>query len=320
MMKLIIVIGILAALVLTLNADPFFAYAQENITITVDKESFSAGETVVITGTLENAEEGTPVAIEVRDADGQTLVVRTVSTDADGNYRLEFKVPSSAKAGDLTIFTNAEVDGEKASSSKTVTVEATSSTDNQPSGSNSQCIIATAAFGSELEPQVQFLRNFRDNHILGTASGTSFMAVFNSWYYSFSPAVADFEREQPLMQQTVKTAIYPLLGILQASEKAYLILPGEYGSISAGLIVSSLIGAVYASPIALSIKRIRNFKLSYRLAGAVIAIVATSVVVSLNIGNEVALMVTTSLLVVSTLSIAAILSANTISRLIKKGQ
>ncbi len=61
----------------------------------------------------------------------------------------------------------------------------------QPSG----CLIATAAFGSELTPQVQYLRNFRENYILSTASGSAFMSAFNSVYYSFSPQVADYERD-----------------------------------------------------------------------------------------------------------------------------
>ncbi|HXG08042.1 MAG TPA: CFI-box-CTERM domain-containing protein, partial [Nitrososphaera sp.] len=52
----------------------------------------------------------------------------------------------------------------------------------QPSG----CLIATAAFGSELTPQVQYLRNFRDSYILSTASGAAFMNAFNTVYYSFS--------------------------------------------------------------------------------------------------------------------------------------
>ena len=34
------------------------------------------------------------------------------------------------------------------------------------------CLIATAAFGSELAPQVQFLREIRDNNVLQTESGT----------------------------------------------------------------------------------------------------------------------------------------------------
>ena len=46
------------------------------------------------------------------------------------------------------------------------------------------CLIATAAFGSELAPQVQFLREIRDNTVLQTQSGTSFMAGFNPVSYT----------------------------------------------------------------------------------------------------------------------------------------
>ena len=44
------------------------------------------------------------------------------------------------------------------------------------------CLIATAAFGSEMAPQVQFLRELRYNTILQTQSGTSFMTDFNQFY------------------------------------------------------------------------------------------------------------------------------------------
>ncbi len=50
------------------------------------------------------------------------------------------------------------------------------------------CLIATATFGSEMAPQVQFLREIRDNTVLQTESGASFMTGFNQFYYSFSPA------------------------------------------------------------------------------------------------------------------------------------
>jgi peptidyl-prolyl cis-trans isomerase B (cyclophilin B) len=48
------------------------------------------------------------------------------------------------------------------------------------------CLIATATYGSELAPQVQQLREIRDNMILSTESGTAFMSGFNQFYYSFS--------------------------------------------------------------------------------------------------------------------------------------
>jgi len=73
------------------------------------------------------------------------------------------------------------------------------------------CLIATATFGSELAPQVQQLRELRDNTLLQTESGSTFMSGFNQLYYSFSPTIADWERENPAFKETVKIAITPLL-------------------------------------------------------------------------------------------------------------
>jgi hypothetical protein len=76
------------------------------------------------------------------------------------------------------------------------------------------CLIATAAYGSELAPQVQQLREFRDNTILSTESGTAFMTGFNQFYYSFSPMIADLEREQPIFKEVMKITLTPMLSSL----------------------------------------------------------------------------------------------------------
>ena len=73
------------------------------------------------------------------------------------------------------------------------------------------CLIATAAFGSEMAPQVQFLREIRDNTVMSTQSGTTFMTGFNQFYYSFSPQIADYERENPVFKEAVKVTLIPLL-------------------------------------------------------------------------------------------------------------
>jgi len=73
------------------------------------------------------------------------------------------------------------------------------------------CLIATAAFGSEMAPQVQFLREIRDNTVMSTQSGTAFMTGFNQFYYSFSPYVADYERENPVFKEAVKVTLTPML-------------------------------------------------------------------------------------------------------------
>ena len=81
----------------------------------------------------------------------------------------------------------------------------------KPPSGNGGCLIATATFGSELSPQVQQLRELRDNQLLKTTSGSDFMSAFNNFYYSFSPQVADLERENPWFRETVKISITPLL-------------------------------------------------------------------------------------------------------------
>jgi hypothetical protein len=76
------------------------------------------------------------------------------------------------------------------------------------------CLISTATFGTELAPQVQLLREIRDKDLLTTSSGSSFMSGFNTLYYSFSPAVADLERQSPMFREAVKITITPLIASL----------------------------------------------------------------------------------------------------------
>lgn len=78
----------------------------------------------------------------------------------------------------------------------------------------SGCLIATATFGTELAPQVQLLRELRDNVLLGTNSGTTFLAGFNEFYYFSSPAISDLERHSPIFRDLVKMAITPMLSTL----------------------------------------------------------------------------------------------------------
>lgn len=172
----------------------------------------------------------------------------------------------------------------------------------QPSG----CLIATAAFGSELTPQVQFLRSFCDDRILSTAAGSSFMNVFNSWYYSFSPSVADYEREQPWLQATVKTAIYPLIGILNVAEKGYSIKDGEGGSLVAGFAASSLIGMVYLFPAAIAIRKKVPVKKLAMLLAAVFAVSLAVIAAGAAAQNNAALMISTALFVLSSMGLGIV--------------
>ena len=82
------------------------------------------------------------------------------------------------------------------------------------------CLIATATYGSELAPQVQMLREIRDNQLMNTESGSAFMTTFNEAYYSFSPYIADMERESPMFKEIVKAGLTPMISTLSIMESA----------------------------------------------------------------------------------------------------
>jgi len=176
------------------------SYAAE-ITIDTNKETFGGGDTVEISGVVENGIEGELVALEVKDPSGETILIRTVTLGPGGSYELKFKLPKSSETGSYDIVANAEVDGKMATNTKTITQSSQASPSSGTSGNGGSCLIATATYGSELAPQVQFLREIRDNTVLQTESGTSFMNSFNQFYYSFSPTIADWERENPVFKE-----------------------------------------------------------------------------------------------------------------------
>ena len=116
------------------------------------------------------------------------------------------------------------------------------------------CLIATATFGSEMAPQVQQLREIRDSKLLNTESGTNFIKTFNEFYYSFSPAIADYERESPIFREMVKIAITPMLSTLSIMQ--YAESDSEVLGIGIGVILLNL-GMYVVIPVSI-IMRIRK--------------------------------------------------------------
>ena len=114
------------------------------------------------------------------------------------------------------------------------------------------CLIATAAFGSEMEPQVQFLREIRDGTVMSTQSGTVFMTGFNQFYYSFSPYVADYERENPVFKEAVKVTLTPLLTSLTLLNYVEVDTEEEMLGYGIGIILLN-IGMYFVAPAAIII-------------------------------------------------------------------
>jgi peptidyl-prolyl cis-trans isomerase B (cyclophilin B) len=119
------------------------------------------------------------------------------------------------------------------------------------------CLIATATYGSELAPQVQLLREIRDNTVLQTQSGTLFMTAFNQFYYSFSPTIADYERENTVFKETVKLTLTPLLASLTLLQYANIDSESEMLGYGISIILLN-IGMYFVAP-AVLITKIRSF-------------------------------------------------------------
>jgi peptidyl-prolyl cis-trans isomerase B (cyclophilin B) len=131
-------------------------------------------------------------------------------------------------------------------------LEITSQSSNDKGGG---CLIATAAFDTEIAPQVQLLREIRER-VLETHSGTDFMNTFNNVYYLFSPSIADLERQNPAFKEMVKIAITPMLSSLSILNYVEINSEQEILVYGIGLVILN-IGMYFVAP-ALLIIKIKN--------------------------------------------------------------
>jgi len=85
--------------------------------------------------------------------------------------------------------------------------QATSRFGGNGGGGGGGCFIATAAFGSYIDPNVQVLRDFRDQYLLTNPLGK----VFVRFYYEVSPPLADYIREHQVLRTATRLSITPVV-------------------------------------------------------------------------------------------------------------
>ena len=171
-----------------------------------------------------------------------------------GNFDLQFRIPQTATLGEYQVVASMVVDSLPVIN--TITFEVVEKGDKVTQVAKEKkggCLIATAAFGSEMAPQVQFLREIRDNTVLQTESGSAFMTGFNQFYYSFSPAIADYERENPAFKEAVKLTLTPLLTSLTLLQYADIDSESEMLGYGIGIILLN-IGMYFVVPAILVMK------------------------------------------------------------------
>ena len=126
-----------------------------------------------------------------------------------------------------------------------------------PDVSSKDCVIATASFGSPMAKEVQMLREIRDLQLMQTQSGSAFMDLFNTFYYSFAPTIAQWERDSPVFKEVVKTTITPLVASLSLLQ--YVNMDSEIEVLSYGISMIMLnVGMYFVAP-AIVIWRIKKW-------------------------------------------------------------
>ena len=274
------------------------------ISCSLSVSTIRQGQNVTISGSITpNPGANNDVILEYSADGGSTWgMITTVKTDSGGSFSHVWS-PGQANYKVRSRWDGSATYNGATSSQQSITV--------QPPG----CIIATATYGSELSPEVQFLRGFRDGMVMSTFAGSEFMKVFNAWYYSFSPYVADFISNQPLLKEAIRILLYPLIGILHVSALTYSALSfnPELAIVATGLVASGLIGIVYFAPFSLitllCMRRRRKFRLNIsHLKGLTAIWIASIALICLAEATaaQPVMMVATAMLVLSTLTLAAL--------------
>jgi len=190
--------------------------------------------------------------------------VVTIAIDVEGQVsRVDFYIDNKLIASKtsppwhVTLDTSLESEGEH-----TITVKACNSYGESTSkifviikrgGPPSKCIIATVAYGSELAPEVQLLRSFRDQYVASTFAGSCFLQVFNELYYPWSPMIAEYIHYNEPLKAVTRVLLRPLIFSLKIAYMAYPLptFNPEVAVMTSGFIASFLIGLFYIAPILL---------------------------------------------------------------------
>ena len=109
---------LLIAILIAVSFIPVFS--QSIISFNVDTTEFTPGQIVELQGKIETGLAGQLVSIEVKDGGGNVILIRTLTTEQDGEFTLTFKIPETAELGKFDIIANVEIEGDAFSAVKTI--------------------------------------------------------------------------------------------------------------------------------------------------------------------------------------------------------
>ena len=242
-----------------------------SISVSPKSLEVNQGETAQVVITV-NLVSGTakPVSLSaIGVPSGATYTLSPMKVTPPGSAVLTINT-GSAK-GTYTVIVKGTGDGKEKTDTFIITIK------------EKKCIIATATYGSEVSDEVNLLRRFRDNIVLSTYAGQRFYTAFNTFYYSWSPQIAQIILKCPELKIPMRIVLYPLLGtLLFATTIVNPIVPlnSELAVYLAGTIISILLGIIYVTPVNMTLDRIfkrkiftkkTSLKLTYITMGILIA-------------------------------------------------
>jgi hypothetical protein len=155
------------------------------------------------------------------------------------------------------------------------------------------------------------------------------MIVFNAWYYSFSPPVANYIANHWIQRAAMQVLLYPMVGMLGVSSEAFKLTSAypETAIVLAGVLASAMLGAFYLGlPVGVLRARVKRFN-ARSLGRALEQVLAGTTITSGSIlvlgemtGSSTILMISSAALVLAMMLLSSTFVSNRIAQLARGAQ
>jgi len=181
------------------------------------------------------------------DATMWSMMIRPAAATTTSSTTSTSTETTSATSSTMTSATSTGTSSSVSSTVTTTTTESSTSTSSEQTTTPNappRCVIATAAYGSEMAPEVVYMRFVRDELIGSTPTGKILVAGFNAFYYSWSPSLARGIAASQVLRAVFRVLLLPLVGIVHVTTLAFTTLAGMTGIADLASVLAFLLAAL----------------------------------------------------------------------------